>query len=146
MGLTTKKKLPCSATRFDTRYVMFVVANNFEQFEELLLETDVTVGVARRILEKRNDLKNRAFNDYKKEAEKKCVVAVGSRAAFFLRVLLSLFYEMVVCQVEDIVQRRHLQSQPLVKGWPCPLRIPSIARNICSSVCFVSKVSLQRPL
>lgn len=91
MGLTTKKKLPFSAIRFETRYMMFIVADLFEQFEELLLETDVTVGVARRILEKRNDLKNRAFNDYKKEAEKKCVEAVGSRAASFLRVLLLLF-------------------------------------------------------
>jgi len=51
------------------------------QFEQLLLETDITVGVARRILEKRHDLKNRAFNDYKKLVESKCVEAVGAVSA-----------------------------------------------------------------
>lgn len=51
------------------------------QFEQLLLETDITVGVARRILEKRHDLKNRAFNDYKKLVEAKCVEAVGAVSA-----------------------------------------------------------------
>ena len=40
MGLTTKKNLPFSAIRFETRYMMFIVADLFEQFEELLLETD----------------------------------------------------------------------------------------------------------
>jgi hypothetical protein len=51
------------------------------QFERLLLETDITVGVARRVLEKRHDLKNRAFNDLKRDAESKCVEAVGLRSA-----------------------------------------------------------------
>jgi hypothetical protein len=52
------------------------MADNFIQFQQLLQETDITVGVARRIFEKRYDLKSRAFTDLKKEAEKKCIESV----------------------------------------------------------------------
>jgi hypothetical protein len=56
--------------------MLIATADGVLQFEQLLLETDVSVGVARRILEKRADLKSRAFNDLKKTAEKKCIEAV----------------------------------------------------------------------
>jgi hypothetical protein len=56
--------------------MLIAIADGVLQFEQLLLETDVSVGVARRILEKRADLKSRAFNDLKKTAEKKCIEAV----------------------------------------------------------------------
>jgi hypothetical protein len=59
-----------------------------EQFEQLLLETDITVGVARRVLEKRHDLKNRAFNDLKKSAEKKCIELVRQCRGCALYVML----------------------------------------------------------
>lgn len=65
-------------------------AHSFEKFEQLLLETDITVGVARRILEKRFDLRNRAFSESKKVTEKRCLDAVRIELnVLLLQVLMS---------------------------------------------------------
>jgi hypothetical protein len=63
--MISETKLHTLSIRFECR-MLRVISLMLAQFERLLLETDITVGVARRVLEKRHDLKNRAFNDLKK--------------------------------------------------------------------------------
>ena len=83
--MISETKLHTLSIRFECR-MLRVISLMLAQFERLLLETDITVGVARRVLEKRHDLKNRAFNDLKKDLESKCVEAVGMA---YTRVYLS---------------------------------------------------------